>query len=219
MSATQQAPRTALIIEDLPETQHWLEQVLQDAFAGINTQVAASVQQAQQLLNTPACDLALVDLHLPDGRGTDLIPQLRQRWPNCTCVVSTIYSDDQHLFPALRTGAQGYLLKDQPREQLVARLQGIMAGEPPLSPVIARRLLQTFTPNNQEEPDSLTPRERETLTLIAKGFRLPEVSTHLGVTRNTAASYVKSVYRKLEISSRAEAALAAARMGLVNNKL
>jgi DNA-binding NarL/FixJ family response regulator len=169
-----------------------------------------------------APQIALIDLGLPDGSGVDLIREITQSLPQCQCVVTTIYADDRHLFPALRAGATGYLLKDQPKERVVAALRGIASGEPPLSPVIAQRLLRVFgaDQNDAASQDSpLSNRERETLVLIAKGYKLPEVAEQLGVTRNTAAGFIKSIYRKLNISSRAEATLEAARMGLVSTRM
>jgi len=160
-------------------------------------------------------DLALIDLGLPDGSGTRVIEVLASTAPDCQRVVTTIFADDVHLFPALRAGATGYLLKDQAPEQLARSLTGMLNGEPPLSPAIARRLLQTFAPVASEPGERLSPRERETLMLTAKGCRLHEVAEQLGVTRNTAAGYLKSVYRKLDVNSRAEATLEAVRRGLV----
>ncbi|MES1944631.1 LuxR family two component transcriptional regulator [Salinisphaera sp. PC39] len=213
-------PRSALVVEDLPASRDWLCRVLAAAFPGIAVSTAGNLAAARDCLESLAPDLALVDLGLPDGDGVDLILAMRRLHPRCQCVVTTIYDDDSHLFPALRAGAAGYLLKDQPKDRLVTQLCGIAAGEPPLSPVIARRLLKVFEPEPvHERPESLSPRERETLVLIAKGYRLNEVADCLGVTRNTAAGYIKGVYRKLQISSRAEAALAAARMGLVRQVL
>ncbi|MES1944627.1 LuxR family two component transcriptional regulator [Salinisphaera sp. PC39] len=217
---TAMAPESALIVEDLPTSCDWLGDVLRVAFPGILIDTAPDLAGARAALAEFVPDLALVDLGLPDGSGVDLILALRREHPGCRSVVTTIYADDAHLFPALRAGAVGYLLKDQPQERLAMQLRGIAAGEPPLSPIIARRLLKVFEPEPEhEQADSLSPRERETLVLIAKGYRLNEVADCLGVTRNTAAGYIKSVYRKLQVSSRAEAALAAARMGLVRQNL
>ncbi len=218
--------KTAWVIEDQPALAQWLSQTLQEAFDGVRVLHAGSLQTARMLLTSrdASPDIALVDLGLPDGSGVDLIRELSVAHPACHCVVSTIYADDQHLFPALRAGAGGYLLKDQPRERIVASLRGIAAGEPPLSASIARRLLRVFG----DEPASaatapadnhLTPRERETLALIAKGYKIAEVATSLGVTHNTAHGFIKNVYRKLKIGSRAEAATEAARMGLINPHL
>lgn len=214
--------KLGLVVEDLPGPAQWLTATLAEAFPGITVSAVHSLGAARDWISRHAPDIALLDLGLPDGNGAELIRPLHARHPACACVITTIYADDRHLFPALRAGAAGYLLKDQPREKVIASLRGIVAGEPPLSPAIAQRLLRLFGDSDetaQAEDQKLTPRERETLGLIAKGFKLPEVAAQLGVTRNTAAGFVKMVYRKLNISSRAEAAMEAARMGLVNTRL
>jgi DNA-binding NarL/FixJ family response regulator len=215
--------RQAMVVEDQPALAQWLVQTLEEAFPGVHVVYAGTLQAARLVLKELATpEIALIDLGLPDGSGVDLIREIAAAHPNCQCVVSTIYADDQHLFPALRAGAGGYLLKDQPRERIVQSLRGIAAGEPPLSASIARRLLRVFgdaAPTAAEGGETLTPRERETLALIAKGFKIAEVATSLGVTRNTAHGFIKNVYRKLKIGSRAEAATEAARMGLINPHL
>ncbi|HEY0914118.1 MAG TPA: response regulator transcription factor [Solimonas sp.] len=213
--------KTGLVVEDLPAPAQWLAAVLEESFAGIRVDVASSLAEARAILEKRSPDIALIDLGLPDGSGVDLIRDIAQSQPHCQCVVTTIYADDRHLFPALRSGASGYLLKDQPKERVVAALRGIASGEPPLSPVIAQRLLRVFGQDQAEtaaQDNPLSTREREALVLIAKGYKLPEVAEQLGVTRNTAAGFIKSIYRKLNISSRAEATLEAARMGLVSTR-
>ena len=129
-----------------------------------------------------------------------------------------MFDDDQHLFSALRAGAKGYVLKDQPQDDLAKMLKGIIDGQPPLSAPIARRLLDFFQPEQTVDADEekLTNREQEVLTLIAKGYTLAKVGEMLGISRNTTAGYVKTLYRKLNVSSRAEATLAATRRGMVN---
>lgn len=212
---------TGLVVEDLPAPAQWLAAVLEEAFAGIRVDVASSLAEARALLALRIPDIALIDLGLPDGSGVDLIREITQAHPKSQCIVTTIYADDRHLFPALRAGAAGYLLKDQPKERVVSALRGIASGEPPLSPVIAQRLLRVFGQDQSEaatQESPLSTREREALVLIAKGYKLPEVAEQLGVTRNTAAGFIKSIYRKLNISSRAEATLEAARMGLVSTR-
>ncbi len=203
--------------EDLKAPAQWLQEILVTAFPGLSVHHADSLATARKLSRLYPPDIALIDLGLPDGSGVELIRELAPR--RCQCVVTTIYADDHHLFPALRAGACGYLLKDQPTEKVVQALQGIIAGEPPLSPVIAQRLLRAFGGPDEavdEGSAKLSNRERETLVLIAKGFRLPEVASQLGVSRNTAAGFIKAIYRKLDITSRAEATLEATRMGLVD---
>jgi DNA-binding NarL/FixJ family response regulator len=165
--------------------------------------------------------LALIDLGLPDGSGLQIIEALKRDVPNCVTVVSTVFDDDAHLFPALRAGAQGYVLKDEPIESLATMLTGIVSGQPPLSPSIARRLLRHFQPLGSTPTGSndseLTARETEVLRLIAKGFTVPQVADTLTLTRNTVAGYLKDIYRKLRVSTRAEATLEAARRGLVHS--
>lgn len=214
--------KQGIVVEDLAHASAWLAQALAAAFPGIVVRTAATLAAGRALVREAPPDVALIDLGLPDGSGVALIEALNREHPACHCVVTTIFADDVHLFPALRAGAQGYLLKDEPRERIVPALQGIIAGEPPLSPVIARRLLKLFAPAPAAATPGearLSPRERETLTLIAKGYKLPDVAQQLGVTRNTAAGFIKSVYRKLNVSSRAEATLEAARRGLVRTDL
>lgn len=207
----------AFILEDMPESQVWLSQALIQSFPGVEIGVAYTVQDALAMLpRRPKPDIALIDLSLPDGSGIAVIEYLQHDSPNTLCVVASIFDDDGHIFPALRAGARGYLLKDQPVTSLVRALTGIAAGEPPLSPAIARKLLgffqQTVSTISQAE---LTERETEVLKLISKGLTQAETARLLGISPHTVAGYVKELYRKLNVSSRAEAALLARDMGLV----
>lgn len=209
----------ALVVEDVASAAAWLSGLLQDVFA-CEIYVAASVREGRRKLAMYHPDLALVDLGLPDGSGIELLRHAAQQFPDCLRVVTTIYADDDHLFAALRAGVQGYLLKDEPDAKVRRALRSIADGEPPLSSLVAQRMLAAF--GTPVQPDSaeadegvLSPREREVLMLIAKGMRLPEVADMLGISRNTTAGYIKSVYRKLGVSTRAEAALKAANLGLV----
>ena len=211
-------PAHALVIEDIADVAAWLAGLLARRFPGIEVRTAATVAAARAAIDAgPAPDLALVDLGLPDGDGCDLIRLLTGRLPLCQVVVTTLFGDDAHLFPALRAGAHGYLLKDQPEPRLAAALDGILRGEPPLSPAIAKRLLQSFgAPAPAAAPaHPLTEREREVLILVSKGCRLPELVERLAISRHTVSDHLKNIYRKLNVNSRAEAALEAARLGLV----
>ncbi len=210
----------ALVVEDVASAAAWLSGLLQDVF-GCEIYVAASVQEGRRKMSMYGPDLALIDLGLPDGSGVELLRYAAQSFPDCLRVVTTIYADDEHLFAALRAGVQGYLLKDEPDAKVRRALKSIADGEPPLSSLVAQRMLMAFAPAEASPQDAatedgvLSPREREVLTLIAKGMRMPEVAEMLGITRNTTAGYIKSVYRKLGVSTRAEAALKAANLGLV----
>jgi DNA-binding NarL/FixJ family response regulator len=148
-----------------------------------------------------------------------VVTKLRDIQPEAQSVVVTIHDDDEHLFPALQAGAFGYILKEQPRELITEQLQRISQGEPPLSPSIARRVMAHFSAKAKPQANSipnvsLTDRESEVLLRVAKGYTLPEIGVQLGLSRHTIADYVKQIYRKLNVSSRAEAALEAQRLGL-----
>lgn len=209
--------KTCLVLEDLQDSQRLLTQALRASFPAIVIAVTSRLHEARQwLTENPPPDLALIDLGLPDGSGIDLIAELNRRSPTTVTVVASIFADDQHLFPALRAGAQGYLLKDQRWPELAELLKGIAAGRPPLSPQIARKLLGYFRPAPPSNLDTLTQRETEVLSLIAKGVTLAEAAKLLGISPHTVSGYVKDIYRKLNVSSRAEAALTAQRMGLVD---
>ena len=214
-----------LLLEDLPEIRAWLKALALQVFPDAQISEASRIHDALELVNAVRFDVAMLDLGLPDGSGVEVVQALREKQPEAQSVVVTIHEDDDHLFPALQAGAFGYLLKEQSREQLSEQLQRISQGEPPLSPSIARRVIQYLTTQARQqqhmsEPDNVTPhvqltdRENEVLLRVAKGFTLPEIGVQLNLSRHTIADYVKQIYRKLNVSSRAEAALEAQRLGL-----
>lgn len=208
--------KTAFILEDIPESQDWLAAALIDSFPQVQIISAMSISDAMDMLpSVPKINIALIDLSLPDGSGLKVIEWFNRNSPKTVCVVASIFDDDKHIFPALRAGAHGYLLKDQPQASIVQALNGIMTGQPPLSPAIARKLLNHFHEPQTSPRDTLTEREKEVLSIIAKGMTMAETAKILGLTRHTVAGYVKDIYRKLNISSRAEAAISAQRMGLI----
>lgn len=212
-----------LLLEDLPEIRVWLKALALQVFPQAQIIEAARVHDAREHISAQRFDLALVDLGLPDGSGVEVVAALREAQPEAQSVVVTIHDDDDHLFPALQAGAFGYLLKEQSREQLADQLRRISAGEPPLSPSIARRVIQYFAAQQRSQFREKTPlmpgvtlteRENEVLLRVAKGFTLPEIGVQLNLSRHTIADYVKQIYRKLNVSSRAEVALEAQRLGL-----
>lgn len=211
--------KTILLLEDLPEIRAWLKALVTQVFPTAQISESARVHDAIALVQAVQFDLALIDLGLPDGSGRDVVEKLRELQPEAQSVVVTIHDDDEHLFPALQAGAYGYILKEQPRELITEQLQRISQGEPPLSPSIARRVISHFAQQAKPQADlmphvSLTERETEVLLRVAKGFTLPEIGVQLNLSRHTIADYVKQIYRKLNVSSRAEAALEAQRLGL-----
>lgn len=242
-----------LILEDNPVARDFLSRVLRESFSDpISITEAGDLETARAqialtgpggLHGTDPFKLMLLDLELPDGNGLELLAELGQ-YP-ATKVVTTLYSDDDHLFPALQCGADGYLLKEDRFEVLVEELRKIVLGQPPLSPAIARRLLTHFRHGGAAEGTSpmaaaslsaapagfggkapvpieksadlphLTPREIEVLTYLSKGFTIKEIANLMGIKWFTVNDHIKSIYRKLNVSSRAEAAVLASKQGLV----
>ncbi len=212
--------KNALILEDHTGAQRWLSDAVKMAFGEqVKITIADTVEQACSRLKQQAFGLFIVDLHLPDGSGNECLIYAAQLHPQMPAVVATIYSDNEHLFPALQAGAAGYLLKDDKKEDIAALLTGILNGIPPLSPEIARQLMAHF--QHRESHDSapecprLTERETETLAYIVKGFSIRESAELMGISPHTVSGYVKDIYKKLQVSSRAEVVAEAVRLGLV----
>lgn len=208
-----------LIVEDDAASQAWLCRLLEQAYKDVHCALATSVRDARRYLSQEEWALVLVDLALPDGSGIDLLQDIQQQHAALPAIVTTIFDDDDNVFRALAAGAQGYLLKSQPEESLVQHLRMMADGQPPMSAPIARRLLNYFQqPENTSvspSPVTLTPREVDVLQAIGKGLRTREVAARLGLTEQTVATYIRDLYCKLNIRSRAQAALEAARRGLI----
>lgn len=208
--------QTVLILEDHPDTREWLTSIIKQAFVEVEAYTASSLAQARNQLDEHKFDLALIDLNLPDGNGVEIISEITRNSPDTYCVVATIFDDDNYLFPALEAGAQGYLLKEQTTDEFIQNLQGIIKGEPPISPAIARKMISHFRGDTaQDDKPELSSREKEILGAIAKGLSRNEAAEVLGITSNTVASHLKSIYGKLNVSNRAQATLEALRLGLV----
>ncbi len=206
--------KRVLIIEDLPAARDWLVAGVQRAFPESRIETVGDCAGAKEALGRSWPDMALVDLGLPDGDGTRLIAWVKSKQADTLCIVASTFADDAHIFPALRAGADGYFTKDQGPDELARLLTEIAAGHPPLSPAVARRMMAYFQDDDPPEVP-LSERETEVLRLIGKGYSSIETGRLLNITRHTAAGYVKDIYRKLGISSRAEAAIKAVEFGLL----
>ncbi|MBL8920526.1 MAG: response regulator transcription factor [Myxococcaceae bacterium] len=158
-------------------------------------------------------EVAVCDLGLPDGSGTEVIRLIRQRFPSCVTVAFTVLEEPESVFEALRAGARGYLLKNTPPERLNELLEDCARGGSPMSPPVARLVVRSFETGST--PTRLTERERELLSLLVKGLSYKQVALALGIGLGTVQSHVKSIYEKLEVSSKAEATAVAIREGLV----
>jgi len=161
-------------------------------------------------------DGILIDLVMPVLDGVSAMRLLRERLPDVRVIVLTSFLDDDKLLPALRAGAAGYLLKNAEPQEVVRAVRAAHAGETVLDPVVAARLVETLAADNRGDPiDRLTPREREVLVLIGRGYANKRIALELGLAEKTVKAHVGHVLAKLGVSDRTQAAIAAVRAGLV----
>ena len=163
-------------------------------------------------------DVVLMDLVMPNLGGVEAIRRLRELRPETRVLVLTSFLDDEKLFPAVRAGAAGYLLKDIEPAELVRAIRTVADGEALLHPAVAARLMEEFS--DTERPvaeEALTAREREVLLLIARGLPNKQIALELGIAEKTVKTHVSSILSKLGLTDRTQAALYAVRAGLIES--
>jgi len=161
-------------------------------------------------------DVALMDINLPGLSGIECVRRLKPILPDTQFVMLTVYEDADHIFDALSAGASGYLLKRASREGLLAALQDVYAGGSPITSSIARKIVQSFRPvdSGAPKPNELSQREQEVLGLLAKGYIGKDISDALGISTTTVSTYVRRIYEKLHVHSRAQAVATYAQINL-----
>ena len=175
-----------------------------------------AVSQAEKLKP----DVILMDLVMPEMDGVEAIRRIKARQSEASILVLTSFATDDKVFPAIKAGALGYLLKDSSPEELVQAIQQVQRGEPSLHPTIARRVLQELShPSVSEEPhtpDPLTERELEVLRLVARGLSNQQIADKLMISEATVRTHVSNILNKLHLASRIQAALYALDQGLAS---
>jgi DNA-binding NarL/FixJ family response regulator len=156
--------------------------------------------------------VVLFDINLPGMNGIECVRKLKPRLPDTQFLMVTVYEDANHIFDALAVGASGYLLKQTRRSELLDALKDVHAGGSPMSSQIARKVVQSFRRNGNENTDGtdgegaeLSPREREVLELLARGYLYKEIAEQLKISVPTVNTYIRRVYEKLHVRSRAQA--------------
>jgi DNA-binding NarL/FixJ family response regulator len=160
-------------------------------------------------------DAALVDLGLPGMSGQELLSIVKAGWPRIELLVLTGFADEESIYQALRAGATGYLLKDAGPAAIASAIDEVCDGGAPMSPGIARRVLASFHARREGAQPDLTNRERQVLDLLIRGASYTLIGEGLGISTNTVQSHIRSIYRKLEVSTKSEATLVAIRRGYV----
>jgi len=151
-------------------------------------------------------DVVLTDINLPVLSGIEIVRRLKSVLPQTQFLMLTVYEDADHIFEALAAGAIGYMLKETPLEELLGALRSVHAGGSPMSGSIARKVVQTFQPTvNQQKPDSLSPRERQVLEFLVRGYLYKEIADTLSISVPTVNAHIRHVYEKLHVRSRGQA--------------
>ena len=153
-------------------------------------------------------DVVLMDINMPGMSGVECVRRLKPQMMDTQFIMLTVYDDPDHIFTALSSGASGYLLKRTPRAQLLAAVKEVYLGGSPMSSNIARKIVQSFQRFNSALPmesDNLSPREREVLELLARGYLYKEIAELLKISVTTVNTHIHRIYDKLHVRSRAQA--------------
>jgi two-component system response regulator DevR len=170
---------------------------------------ASTVAQAESRIAATHPDVAVLDVRLPDGSGIDLCREVRSRNPGTTCLMLTAYDDDDAIRAAVLAGASGYVLKDIRGSGLVDAIRAVAAGRSLIDPRLVKRVVERITTTSPENPllDSLTPRERDLLQLIAEGLTNREIGVRMSLAEKTVKNYVSMMLSKLGLHRRTQAAI------------
>jgi DNA-binding NarL/FixJ family response regulator len=207
----------AAVIEDDPAVRKHLCQLIRDSGDVELAGSASTFTEGLALVLAGGYDVLMCDLGLPDGNGRDLIRQSMASNPQSDVIVVTMFADHRKVLDSIRMGAKGYLLKDENLDDCVQGIREVRRGGSPINPFIARKLLERFRkPEGESLPTDLSAREFEVLGLLARGYSYAETGSLLGISTQTVGTYVKRLYRKLQVSSRSEAVFEASSRGLLD---
>ncbi len=163
-------------------------------------------------------DVILLDLVMPSKGGLEAIREIKEQNPRARILVLTSFAEDEKVFPAIKAGAQGYLLKDSSPRELLQAIRDIHHGQPSMHPTIARKLMREIQRGSEQPPaeEPLTEREVEVLSLVAQGFANQEIADQLFVSERTVRTHVSNILSKLHLANRTQAALYALRKGFAS---
>lgn len=202
--------RKIAIVEDDSELRRTLVDMLSDVHGWEITAAYPNAEAALPALLKAPPDLVLMDIQMPGMSGIDCTAALKSAHPDVTILMLTVYDNSQRVFDALAAGASGYLLKRDVPTRLAEAMDEVLDGGCPISSTVARKVLQHFLKPEPALPCQeydLTPRERETIDLLAKGKLYKEIADVLGISTETVRYHLQNIYKKLHVRTRTEAVL------------
>jgi DNA-binding NarL/FixJ family response regulator len=215
-SPGEQAIKVA-IIEDIRTLRDGLSALIDGTVGFQCTGRFRSAEEAIERIHDDLPDVVLADIGLPGMSGIEAVRLLKEQFPALTLLMLTVYDDDDRVFDALCAGASGYLLKKTPPARLLECLREAVQGGAPMSPEIARRVVELFReirpPDKSDE--QLTAHELRLLKLLVQGYSYKAAATTLGVSINTVCFHIKKIYEKLQVHSKSEAVAKALRHRLI----
>lgn len=198
------------LIEDNTDYRTTLSKILQRNKEIIVIHEMAGCEEMIPYFETDLPDLVIMDIDLPGISGIEGVWQLRQRWPDLKVLMLTVFEESEKIFGAIKAGANGYLLKKDPPDRIMNAIFSLLSGEAIMNGIIAAKVMEYFKQLADAEPKleeyHLTEREKEILYKLIEGLGYKQIASHCGIARETLNTHMKSIYRKLNVHSRAEAA-------------
>lgn len=200
---------TVCIVEDLNEVRESLEKLINNSDNFLLLSAYPNAEAAEKKIPQEQPQIVIMDINLPGISGINCIRKIKPECPNTQFLMYTIFEDDDKVFEALQAGANGYLLKKTPKGKILDALQELYEGGSPMSTQIARKVTQSFQQRSHlnDEGNLLTPKEKEVLDLLSKGFLYKEISEQLHISLNTVKQHIHKTYIKLHVCNRTAAVI------------
>ncbi|MCB1518765.1 MAG: response regulator transcription factor [Hyphomicrobiaceae bacterium] len=217
-------PLSVLLLEDISAVADRMAGIIRSWNRARLLPVCGTVTEAQNALRHSRVDILIADLNLPDGLGVEAIKTMRETNPDAHAIVMSVLNDGPIVFEAIRAGATGYVVKDDDSIGVLAAIEMVLEGKSPMSATIARQIVDSLhngggsatVAGNENTGIGLTPRERDVLNYIARGYSYREVAELLGISMQTVPVHTRNIYRKLEVTSKTEAVFQARQKGLID---
>lgn len=206
---SEQETHTVAIVEDNPALAQSMRKVIESSPGLECVGVWSSGEEALKKIDAFHPDVVLMDIHMPGISGIEATAKLREMLPEVQVIMVTVYGDHDKIFAALEAGASGYLLKRSTPAEIREAIRDVLTGGAPMSPEIARRVVERFRKPKREhaEETSLSRRETQVLELVCDGMTNKEINDKLGISFDTVRAHLRNIYDKLHVRSRTEAAM------------